>query len=133
MGIELEWTGDQRFRARTEEGVELVVDGERAAGASPTDALLIALAACMGIDIVDILRKGRQDLRGCALKVAGERRADPPRRFTAIRLEVKLSGAGLSRAKAERAIELSRTRYCSVWATLSEDVEFQVDLTLVQA
>lgn len=133
MGIGLEWIGDQRFRAWTEEGVELVMDGDRSAGASPTDALLIALAACMGIDIVDILRKGRQDLRGCALRVAGTRRPDPPRRFTAIRLEVELAGVGLSREKAERVIDLSRNRYCSVWSTLADDVEFQVDLKMLEA
>ncbi|HUP18632.1 MAG TPA: OsmC family protein [Gemmatimonadota bacterium] len=130
MAIELEWIGGERFRAVTPEGVELELDGGRTAGLSPTDALLVSLASCMGIDVVDILTKGRQSLRASRLRVEGERRDSPPRRFTRIRLEVLLIGSGLSRAKAERAVELSRTTYCSVWNTLAPDVELDVDLEL---
>ena len=132
MAIELEWTGGERFRAVTPEGVEIQLDGGRAAGISPTDALLVAFASCMGIDVVDILTKGRQAPRACRLRVAGERRESPPRRFTRIRLDVRLVGPGISRAKAERAVDLSRTTYCSVWNTLAPDVELEVDLELVE-
>mgnify|MGYP006196128999 CR=1 FL=1 len=86
----------------------------------------------MGIDIVDILTKGRQDLRACALRVDGERRDAPPRRFTSIALDVELTGVGLSREKAERAVELSRTTYCSVWATLAPDVALEVRLSILE-
>lgn len=133
VGVDLEWIGGQRFRAVTAEGVELVVDGDRREGASPTDMLLISLAACMGIDIVDILTKGRQDLQGCAIEVEGTRREAPPRRFTAIRLAVELSGRDLSRSKAERAVELSRETYCSVSNTLAPDVDLEVRLELREA
>lgn len=123
----LEWEGAERFRASTPAGSQ-VLDGERIAGASPTDMLLIALAACMGTDIVDILSKGRQELTGCRIEASGVRREEPPRRFTAITLKVELIGRNLSRQKAERAVELSRTTYCSVWNSMAPDIDLTVDL-----
>lgn len=128
-GMILEWVGGERFRASTPVGSQ-VLDGERVTGASPTDALLIALAACMGIDIVDILAKGRQELTGCRIEASGLRREEPPRRFTAITLEVELTGRNLSRQKAERAVELSRTKYCSVWNSMAPDIDLTVNLEI---
>jgi putative redox protein len=130
MGVTVAWEGDMRFRAATEDGHELAFDGTREMGASPTEALLASLAACMGIDVVDILEKGRQDVDRCQIEISGERRKDPPRRFTVIRMEVRLVGKEISRPRAERALELSRTTYCSVWHTLAPDIELDIALTI---
>ncbi|HEY7472521.1 MAG TPA: OsmC family protein [Gemmatimonadota bacterium] len=130
MSVTIKWEGDMRFLARTEDGHELAFDGTRETGASPTEALLASLAACMGIDVVDILRKGRQDVDRCVIEATGERRKEPPRRFTSIRLEFRLLGRHLSRERVERAIDLSRTTYCSVWHTLAPDLELDVGLTI---
>lgn len=124
------WQVGQQFRAETPGGTSIAIDGERTAGASPMDALLVALAGCMGIDIVDILQQGRQDVTACTLRLSGTRRETPPRRFTAVALAVHLAGSGLSRAKAERAVELSRTTYCSVWNSLAPDIGLEISLTL---
>lgn len=128
----LEWEGGERFRASTPVGSQ-VLDGERIAGASPTDTLLIALATCMGIDIVDILLKGRQKLSGCRIEVSGTRREEPPRRFTAITLKIELTGRELSRQKAERAVDLSRTTYCSVWNSMAPDIDLTADLEITDS
>ena len=128
--VVLTWQVGQQFRAETPGGTAIEIDGERAFGASPMDTLLVALAGCMGIDIVDILQKGRQDVTACTLRLSGTRRETPPRRFTAIALAVHLGGSGLSRAKAERAVELSRTTYCSVWNSLAPDIALDISLTL---
>jgi len=133
MSVTITWEGDIRFRALTEDGHELPFDGTREMGASPTEGLLAALAACMGIDVVDILRKGRQDVDRCEIEIAGERRKDPPRRFTSVRMEFRLTGRELSRSRVERAIELSRTTYCSVWQTMAPDVELDVTLTIEES
>jgi putative redox protein len=130
MIVKVAWEGDMRFRAATEDGHELAFDGTRETGASPTEGLLASLAACMGIDVVDILEKGRQDVDRCAVEISGDRRKDPPRRFTAIRLEFRLVGKNLSRPRAERALDLSRTTYCSVWHTLAPDTELDIALTI---
>lgn len=130
MSVTVAWEGDMRFRARTEDGHELPFDGTRELGASPTEGLLAALAACMGIDVVDILRKGRQDVDRCDIEISGERRKDPPRRFTSVRLEFRLVGSELSPVRVERAIELSRTTYCSVWQSLAPDIELEVAVAI---
>ena len=130
MGVRLKWEGDMRFRAATEDGHELAFDGTRERGASPTEALLASLAACMGIDVVEILEKGRQQVDRCDIEIAGDRRRDPPRRFTAIRMQFWLVGKDLSRQRAERALELSRTTYCSVWSSLAPDTELDIALTI---
>jgi putative redox protein len=130
MSVKVAWEGDLRFRAATEDGHELTFDGTREMGASPTEGLLASLAACMGIDVVDILEKGRQDVDRCQIEISGDRRKDPPRRFTAIRMQVHLVGKKISRPRAERALELSRTTYCSVWNTLAPDTELDIELTI---
>jgi putative redox protein len=130
MGVMVAWEGDMRFRAATEDGHELTFDGTREMGASPTEGLLASLAACMGIDVVDILEKGRQDVDRCQIEISGDRRKDPPRRFTAIRMRVRLVGTKISRPRAERALELSRTTYCSVWNTLAPDTGLDIELTI---
>lgn len=130
MEIELEWLEEERFQAVTPSGIEIPIDGAKGTGISPMEALAVALASCMGIDIVDILKKGREDLTGCRIRVDGTRRDDPPRRYIAIRLVFELTGWSLSRAKAERAVQLSRDTYCSVWSSLASDIDQEVDLRL---
>lgn len=130
MSVTVMWEGDMRFHARTEEGHDMAFDGTREMGASPTEGLLASLAACMAIDVVDILEKGRQDVDRCDVEISGDRRKDPPRRFTAIRMKFRLVGKALSRSRVERAIDLSRTTYCSVWHTLAPDIELDVAMTI---
>lgn len=130
MAVELTWEGDLRFRAVGEARVEVVIDADTRAGLSPMEALLAALAGCMGSDIVDILRKGREELTGCVMRLSGTRREEPPRRYTAIAMEVELTGRKLNRDKAQRAIELSRTTYCSVWSSMAPDIDLDVTLTV---
>lgn len=131
MELKVSWKEGMQFEATTVSGHSVVVDGDKEAGASPMEALLLALGGCMGIDIVDIMQKGRQELVGCTLTLSGERREDPPRRFTSIDLLVTLTGHSLSRSKAERAVELSRSKYCSVSNSLAPDIDFNVELELL--
>ena len=81
-------------------------------------------------DVVEILEKGRQEVDRCDIEISGDRRQDPPRRFTAIRMQFRLVGKDLSRQRAERALELSRTTYCSVWSSLAQDTELDIALTI---
>lgn len=125
--IEAHWDSGQRFEARGRSGVAIVLDGNTAAGPSPTEALLMSLAACMGADAVDILQKMRVPMTGLAVRAEGDRRSEPPRRYLAIRLA--FTAEGLSAAdlpKLERAIALSRETYCSVLHTLQPDLDLTI-------
>ncbi len=127
-GVTVRWEGGQRFRAQGRAGTEVVVDGESQAGASPVETLLIALGSCMGVDVVDILQKGRQDVTAATLSLSGTRREDPPRRFTAVTLKIIVEGRGVSLPKAERAVELSRATYCSVWNSMAPDIDLHTEI-----
>jgi putative redox protein len=90
------------------------MDGSGQAGPNMVAVVLIALAGCTGVDIVDILAKRRTPLESMTVDVEGARYAGVPGRLTEITLVYRITGAGIDRAQAERAIELSVTKYCSV-------------------
>ena len=120
----LEWKHGLRFKASAE-GRELVLDGERRAGFSPTEALSLALAGCMAIDVVVILKKRRGTIDALRVRIEGTRAETEPRRFTRLRLGFELAGSGFTAAHVERALELSREKYCSVWHSLRQDIELE--------
>ena len=119
----LTWQGALRFRADTPL-TTITLDSEAAAGPSPVEALALALAGCMAIDVADIVIKGRHLLKGMETKIIGHRRDDPPRHFVSFTLHFALTGDVPSHA-VERAIQLSRDKYCSVWHSLRQDIDLQ--------
>ena len=121
LQVDLEWLDGFRFEASSA-GQTAVIDGKRTVSLAPTDMLLAAVAACAGIDVVDILEKGRQPLEGLRVKASGKRRQDPPRYFEAMHFRFVVTG-DVSEAKAQRAVDLSFEKYCSVYQTLRKDME----------
>lgn len=119
--VALRWTEGMRFEAETGAGVVSAVDGDGRAGPSPMLVLLEAIGGCSAADVVDILRKGRQPLEGLEVEVGGERRDEPPRRYTRLRLVYRIRGE-VDRSKAERAVSLSLEKYCSVFHSLAPDL-----------
>src|SRR3990172_3208613 len=91
--LDLVWQGDLRFAGRAD-GVELVLDGAKAAGPSPVQALGFALAGCMAIDVAQILAKGRAPLAGLRARLVGERRGEEPRRLVTIDPHFAVTGGG---------------------------------------
>jgi putative redox protein len=124
----LEWRDGVQFDASTGDH-DLRIDGDSAAGASPMQHLLVALGGCMGIDIADILVKMRTPPDGISLSLEGERPDEPPRRFTRVVMTLRVQGDVPVR-NVERAIALSRDRYCSVWRTFGQDTVLDVDVEI---
>lgn len=117
---ELVWSGDLRFNASSGSNTA-IVDGDSKGGASPTQLAAMGLAGCMAADVVDILRKGRHPLTALRVTFTGTRAEEPPRRFLQIDLRFDLQGAVPADA-VERAISLSREKYCSVWHSFRQDI-----------
>ena len=121
LKIELVWSKDLQFGA-TSGRTAIAIDADSVAGPSPVQLLGMALLGCMAADIVDILRKGRHPLTHFHAELTADRAVDPPRRLLRVSLHFAIHGA-VPHAAAERAIQLSRERYCSVWHSLREDIE----------
>jgi putative redox protein len=121
----LTWQGDLKFRAATPR-TEIILDSDSTAGPSPPEALAMALAGCMAIDVADIVIKGRHSLSALEVRLTGERREDPPRHFVHFTLHF-LVGGNVPDHAIQRAIDLSREKYCSVWHSLRQDL--QLDTT----
>jgi putative redox protein len=122
--VGLEWEADLRLLA-TAGSNQVTLDSAGEAGLSPMQALAVALAGCMAMDVIHILRKGRHDLRGLRARLTGQRAPDEPRRFTAIAIHFTIAGA-VPPTQVQRAIELSREKYCSVWSSMREDIALDV-------
>jgi Predicted redox protein, regulator of disulfide bond formation len=119
--VRVTWTGEQRFDTGRPDGPVARLDGSAHTGQSPPDAVLSALAACSGIDLVDILAKRRTPVERLTIDVEGDRRETMPRRFLRLRITYRVDGAGIEAVHAERAVALAFEKYCSVAATLAPD------------
>ena len=106
-----------------------VIDGDSKAGLSPMQYAAVGLAGCMSADVVDILRKGRHPLSALHVTFTGARSEVPPRRFTRIALHFAITGA-VPREAVERAIALSREKYCSVWHSFRQDIDLAIDFQI---
>src|SRR5260370_13166712 len=78
----------------------LLSDGSSISAVSPVELLLVAAASCSAADVVGILEKQRVALETLEIVVRGTRRAEPPRRYTAIHFAVTVAGRGADEVKA---------------------------------
>jgi putative redox protein len=128
--IRATWAGEHRFDTGRPDGAATRLDGSAKTGQSPPDAMLSAVAACSGIDVVDIMAKRRTPVERLTVDVEGERRETAPRRFTQLRLVYRVDGAGIEAGHAERAVSLAFEKYCSVAATLAPDIAVETQVVV---
>jgi putative redox protein len=129
--LDLTWQGGMRFAAQSD-AVTFVLDGPGNTVPTPVQALAGSLAACMGIDLTQILTKGRHPLAALQVRLVGDRRSQEPKYFTRIALHFVLAGDVPADA-VERAIALSRDTYCSVWQSLRQDIDLRVTYEIRKA
>jgi len=121
--LSLDWQGDLKF-VNSPGSPAIHLESSTPGVTSPTQALAYAVMACMGMDVVHVIRKGRHELTAMSVTFEGRRAEDHPRRYRAMHLHFDITGSVDDRV-VERAIELSRTKYCSVWNTVNPDVDLQ--------
>jgi putative redox protein len=126
--VRVKWAGEQVFDTGRENGPVARLDGDGKVAQTPPEALLSALASCVSVDVVEILAKRRTPVKSLEVDVLGERVNTTPRHFHHITLNFSITGHGIERVHAERAIELAITKYCSVRDSLREDMK--IDWTL---
>lgn len=118
MDARVTWVENAAFLAESGSGHAMVVDGPehiggRNIGPRPMELMLMSVGACSSVDVVFILKKARQPVTGCEVKVKGTRAETEPAVFTDIHLHFIISGTGLSETQVKRAVALSAEKYCS--------------------
>ena len=124
-----------QFVGSADSGHGVVMDaaaeiGGRNSGIRPMEMLLVGMGGCTAIDVVMILRKGRETVTDCLVELSAERAATEPKVFTRIHVHYKVSGRGLTAAKVERAIKLSKEKYCSASIMLGKTAKLTHSWTI---
>lgn len=128
VSLSLDWQGGLKFgNSAGSPAIEL--HSSTPGVTSPPQALAYAVMACMAMDVVHVIQKGRHPLTAMTVKMEGERAREHPRRFVWMSIDFQITGEIEDKA-VERAIELSRTKYCSVWNTLRPDVQLRTSFTI---
>ena len=128
--IFVQWHGGHRFDFGRNGGPVVRVDGDATTGPSPVDTLLGALASCSAVDVVDILAKRRTPVATLEVRVEARRANSVPRRLTHVLLAFRITGEGIERVHAERAIDLAVNKYCSVRDSLDPNLPIEWALAL---
>ena len=123
------WRGEHRFDAGPE-GRTAPVDADSKTAPGPVETLLNALATCSAVDVLDVLTKRRTPAERLMVNVTATRRTEAPRRVKRLDVEFVIDGAGIQAEQAERAIQLSFEKYCTVAASLAPDIVAETTLVL---
>ncbi len=113
MQAKIEWQGDLRFNATSGSGFDQMIDAELQQGPRPMELILMGLGGCTSYDVVQILKKSRQQVTGCRAEITSERADTVPAVFTKIHVHFIVTGVELKPSIVERAVKLSAEQYCS--------------------
>lgn len=138
MTCSVRWTGGDgmSFLAETGSGHAVVMDGASDGGGRnlaprPMEMVLLGTGACTAYDVVVILRKSGQDIRGCEVRLEADRAPTDPKVFTRIHFRFLLTGRQLKPNLVEHAIRRSHDKYCSASQMLNKTAEMTLDWTIV--
>jgi len=139
MDCTVRWTGPSgmTFVAETGSGHAVVIDGApegggRNLGPRPMELVLAGTGGCTAYDVVLILRKSGQDIRGCDVQLRSDRAETDPKVFTRIHFHFVVRGRNLKPNLVERAIKLSHDKYCSASAMIGKTAEMTIDWEIVE-
>lgn len=118
MKTRVKWVENVTFMATSESGHSVIMDGAPEAGGEnrgfrPMEMLLVGMAGCTAFDVVQMLKKGRQNISDVSVEVDADRAEDHPKVFTKIHLLYTITGNDIKDAQVKRAVELSTEKYCS--------------------
>lgn len=137
MKARVKWVEGVSFVAETGSGHTVVIDGApeaggRNIGARPMEVLLAGAAACSAFDVVFILKRARQPVTDCVVEADADRAAVEPKVFTAIRLAFRVAGHGLDPRQVEKAVKLSKEKYCSATIMLAKTAEITATIEIIE-
>ena len=139
MECKVKWAGSgMSFLAETGSNHAVPMDGPPELGGQnlaprPMELLLAGAGGCTAFDIVSILKKGRHAVTGCEVSLTAERAETAPKVFTRIHFHFRVTGKSLEPEVVARAIELSKTKYCSASIMLGATAAISHDFEVIEA
>lgn len=136
MKASVTWTGGMSFEGKADSGHAVVMDASPAfggedKGARPMELMLLGMGGCTSIDVMNMLKKGRQDVVDCVAEISAERADTEPKVFTRIHVHFKVTGRNVEPKRVERAIQLSAEKYCSASIMLGKTAEITHDFEII--
>ena len=138
MECSVKWLGDgMSFVAETGSGHLVAMDGAPEAGGRnlaprPMEMMLAGAGGCTAFDVVMILKKGRHQVSGCEVSLLAERATEDPKVFTRIHFRYRVTGKGLRREIVQRAIDLSKEKYCSASVMLGKTADISYEFEIAE-
>ena len=137
MKTRIKWVEGMSFVGETGSGHAVVIDGApehggRNLGMRPMEMVLTGAAACTAFDVVLILKKARQPVADCVVTAEAERASEEPRVFTRIHFVYAIAGRGLEPKQVERAVKLSKDKYCSATIMLGRTAEISYEIAITE-
>ncbi|MDG1875335.1 MAG: OsmC family protein [Mariniblastus sp.] len=138
MKARVKWIDHMSFVGESGSGHSVVMDGSpdhggRNVGVRPMEMILLGLGGCSAFDVIKILKKTRQRVVDCEVKLEAERSESVPSVFTKIKLIYVITGTDVSQQQADRAVKLSMEKYCSVTKMLEGTVKIRYEVQIVSA
>jgi putative redox protein len=130
MDAKVTWNGRMSFTGIADTGFNLPLGADPNVGGDndgfrPLELMAVSLAGCTAMDVISILQKKQQEVSAFEVRVHAEQAGEHPHVFTHVLVEYVVTGHAISAAAIERAIELSKTKYCPAYAMLSKAVQIE--------
>ncbi len=120
------WQENKAFIGVSPSGHKVQIDADKEKGASPMELILLGLGGCASYDVVEILKKSRQEVQDVRCELTAQRAETIPAVYTAIHMHFAVTGKDIADKQVEKAIKLSAEKYCSASRML---VQGGVDIT----
>lgn len=137
MECVVKWVDGMTFMAETSSGHTVTMDGAPEAGGRniaprPMELMLAGAGGCTAFDVVLILKRSRQEVTNCVVRLNAERAEVDPKVFTRIAFHYTVTGRNLKVDAVERAIKLSYEKYCSATVMLGKTAEIEHSWEIVE-
>ncbi|HUO42365.1 MAG TPA: OsmC family protein [Methylomirabilota bacterium] len=127
VSVILTWDSGLKFDAQlNDRKIQLNSADQMHAAFTPMELFLVSLAGCTAMDVQWILERQRQKVERFEVTANGTRRDEDPRSYESINLEYVISGENVRKDAVERAIRLSREKYCSVMSMVKDSVKLNI-------
>jgi putative redox protein len=139
MECRVKWIdGGMSFVAETGSGHAFVMDGApeaggRNTGPRPMETVLAGTGGCTAFDVVLIMKRSRQNVTGCEVKLSAERAETDPKVFTKLHMHFIVQGRDIKTSVLENALKLSHEKYCSASAMIGKTAEITYDYEIIEA